>query len=173
MPRENSAVECPFRRCGETVKLKRFRQHAINTQHSKMIPDLIAFKIPSDERDIEKHEWRMGAVSAFNLSFHLNLGYYKPSKCFVFSVWLGTSKDRAEKYRACIRIGDKTDGDNELSFYGVRVTSIENIPSFYRCMEKNVKHFLCIPRILIKNLCENSEGSDGNKLIVQLKISET
>ena len=56
----------------ETVQLKKFRHHAINTQHSIMIPNWMAFKIPSDERDIEKHKWIMGAVSAFNLSFHLN-----------------------------------------------------------------------------------------------------
>ena len=86
---------------------------------------------------------------------------------------MGNSKDRAEKYRACIRIGGKTDGDNELSFYGVRVTSIENIPSFDRCMENNGKHFLCIPRILVENICKHSEEKNENKLYVKLVISET
>ena len=114
----------------------------------------------------------MGSFSAFGSFFHLNLRYYKPSKCFVFSVWLAKSQTKAEKYRASIRIGDKDDGDNELSFYGIRVTSIENIPSFDKCMDRNGKQFLCIPRILIENIYEHIEENDENKLYVQLEISE-
>ena len=91
----------------------------------------------------------------------------------MFSVWLAKSKSRAEKYRASIKIGGRDAGDNELCFYGVRVTSIENIPSFDSCMEKNGKHFLCIPRILVENICKHSEEKNENKLYVELVISET
>ena len=168
-------VECPVRNCEETVQLKKFCRHAIDTHHSEKIPtNWKVFEIPcdDDDRELAKLKWGMGIVSAFGSSFYLNLRYYKPSKCFVFSVWLAKSKCRAEKHRAFIRIGDKTEGDNELSFYGVRVTSIENIPSFDRCMEKNGKHFLCIPRILIENICEYNEENNENELHVELVMSE-
>ena len=169
-------VECPFRKCGETVQLKKFSQHAINTQHSiKLSSNWMVFKIQSDDdRDLAKHKWGMGIVSAFGSSFHLNLRYYEPTKCFVFSVWLAKikNKDRVEQYRASIRIGGKSDGDNELSFHGIRVTSIEDIPSFNRCMDRNGKHFLCIPKMLIKNICKFSAENNEIRLHVELVLSE-
>ena len=88
----------------------------------------------------------------------------------MFSVWLAKSKARAEKFRAFIRIGGKTGKDNELSFYGLRVTSVENVPPIDRCMEENGKRYLCIPRILVKNICELSEAEENKEILGKLRV---
>ena len=162
-------VECPFGNCEAIVQLKQFSRHAIETRHSVLLgPNWMVFDIP---RVLGKqHQWGMGIVSALGHHFHLNFRYHKPSKCFVFSVWLAQSKARAEKYRAFIRIGGKTGKDKELSFYGVRVTSVEKAPPFDNCMEENGKHFLCIPRILIKNICKLSDDDENKEILGKLRV---
>ena len=69
-----------------------------------------------------------------------------------------------------IKLGGGTGAENELSFYGVRVTSVENITSIDKCMDFNGKYFLCIPRILLKNTCKISDEDKENfgKLRVEL-----
>ena len=67
------------------------------------------------------------------------------------------SKAIADKYRAFLRIGGKAGGDNMLRFNGIHVTSVENVAPIDGCMVKNGKHYLCIPRILIKNICKESK----------------
>ena len=168
-------VECPFSDCGLTVQLKLFSSHAIETRHSILLgPNWMVFDIPSDNRALANGHWGMGIVSALGHHFHLNLRYHKPSKCFVISVWMAKSKARVEKYRAFIKLGGGTGAENELSFYGVRVTSVEDIPSIDSCMDLNGKYFLCIPRILLKNICKISDEDKNNnlKLRVQLVMSE-
>ena len=169
-------VECPFGNCELSVQLKLFSSHAIQTRHSILLgPNWMVFNIPSDKGALAKQtQWGMGIVSALGSHFHLNLRYHKPSKCFVFSIWMAKSKATAEKYRAFIKLGGGTGVENELSFYGVRVTSVENITSIDKCMDFNGKYFLCIPRILLKNTCKISDEDKENfgKLRVELVMSE-
>merc|ERR1712110_1407433 len=43
-------VECPFRKCGETVQLRKFSLHAIDVRHSiKLSTNWMTFKIPGDD----------------------------------------------------------------------------------------------------------------------------
>ena len=168
-------VECPFGNCGATVQLRQFSSHAIQTRHSILLgPNWMVFNVPGNGSLSRQSQWGMGIISALGHHFHLNFRYHKSSLCFVFSVWLAKSKARAEKFRASIRIGGKTGKDNELSFSGLRVTSVENVPPIDRCMEENGKRYLCIPRILVKNVCELSEENKEvlGKLRVELVMSE-
>ena len=168
-------IKCPFRNCGATIQLKEFNSHADITRHSKMSGTnkmIRCFRGLFNERVPNK---QMLGVVAFDFTFHLNLQYHMLSKCYVFSVWLAKREAITEKYRASIRLGEKIEeGDNQLSFSGIRVTSVENVPPIDQCVEENGRHCLSIPRALIENICkytrENQEPM--GKLLVELVISK-
>ena len=86
--------------------------------------------------------------------FHCIFSYHEPSKCFVFSIWLAKSQDVASKYVANLVIqGD----NNKLSYEGIKVSSVENVPSIDKCIEETGNISLCLPTNLAKNVSVKKE----------------
>ena len=95
--------------------------------------------------------WTMSCMKALDQLFHVNFAYHKPSKCFVFSIWLGKSQNVASKYTVNITIGGGK-GNRRLCYDGIKVCSVENVPSIDKCLEENGNFFLCLPTTLAKNI---------------------
>merc|ERR1711936_1173438 len=93
--------------------------------------------------------WALGCMKALDQLFHVNFTYHKPSKCFVFSIWLGKSQNVASKYAVSITIGG---GNRRLCYDGIKVCAVENVPSIDKCSEENGNLFLCLPTTLAKNI---------------------
>ena len=99
--------------------------------------------------------WPMGCIQGLDEFFHVNVAYHEPSKCFVFSIWLAKSQNIASKYEANLVI--KGDGNKKLCFDGIKVSSVENVPSIDQCMDESGNIALCLPRILAKNISVKKE----------------
>ena len=91
--------------------------------------------------------------------FHVNLTYYKPSKSLVLSIW---SQNIASKYTANIII----EGDKKLCFDGIKVISVENVPSIET---GNIS--LCLSRDLTKNMSLKKQEDVGTWLPIRESLS--
>ena len=142
---QERTIKCSINNCGSIVKLKDFNEHAFNTRHSirrrRWISDMY-FHLKSN--DIEcNNPWTMFCVQEHNVLFHVCFAYYYPQDCFALSVCSSTAG--VVKYRANLKImGD----EKEMSMSGLLISSVENVPSIDKCMEKNGKYVWCIPSTL-------------------------
>ena len=100
--------------------------------------------------------------------FHVNFEYHKPSKCFVISIWLGKSERVASNYEAKLLI--EGNNNKKLFFVGLKVNSVENVPSIDKCIEESGIISLCLPLILAKNISVKKQGT-GAGIIESLKLS--
>ena len=94
----------------------------------------------------------MVCVKVNNELFHIRLAYSPLHKCFALSVW--SSPAGASNYRADLSI--RTD-EKDTSMNGLRITSVENVPSIDKCMEENGEYFWCIPFTLAKRFAIKEE----------------
>ena len=69
-------------------------------------------------------------------------------------VW--SSPAAAAKYLANFKISDNK---KEMNMNGLRITSVESVPSIDQCISENGKHFWCIP--MAENFTMKKLGSDG------------
>ena len=112
-------------------------------------------------------EWTMGCIKTLDQLFHVNFEYHKPSKCFVISIWLAKSESVASKYVADIVIEG---GENKkLSFEGIKVSSVENVPSIDKCIEEIGNISLCLPKNLARNISVKEQG-EGVVMIESLSM---
>jgi len=121
-------ITCPFYECARLMKLKDLDKHALEDKpvHSMTFSSGIIFPFAKNDVIYEKPYRAMGCIRALDQLFHINFVYHNPSKCFVFSFWLAESQEVASKYMVNVLIeGDK----KELCFNGIKVSSVENIPS--------------------------------------------
>ena len=84
--------------------------------------------------------WRTVCVKVHDEIFHVSLQYSHLHKCFALSVW--SSPTAAAKYLANLKISDN---EKERIMNGLRITSVESVPSIDQCISENGKHFWCIP----------------------------
>ena len=159
-------IKCPYTGCAQVLKLKNFDIHALHTtRHSRILDTrdgrlVYPITVNNTVYDIQ---WSLVGIKELDQLFHVNFGYYEPSKCFVFSIWLSKSQNVASKYVAKITIeGDK----KNLCFEGISVSSVENVPSMNKCMEKNGNIFLCLPISLARSICAKNKGIDQEDLVV-------
>ena len=158
-------IKCPYSGCAHIVKLKNFDSHALDKPycHSKIIRGIMLFRI-QENNVVYRQNWHMGCIHALDELFYVNLAYHEPSNCFVFSIWLARSQNEASKYIANLVIN----GDNsKLCFDGLKVISVENVPSIAKCIEDAENISLCLPRSLAKNI------SVKKKLDTDFGIAET
>ena len=102
-------------------------------------------------------KWSLGCLEALNQLFHVSLMYHKPSQSFVLSVWIAKSQKVASKYIANLVIeGDK----RKLCFDGIKVSSVENVPSIDKCVEESGDFSLCLPISLAKNISMKKQMMD-------------
>ena len=151
-------IKCPWPGCGLVVKLNSFDSHALgpDVKHSRIV-SLSKWTILRSNALIFGHNTpSMGSIrdSVLGELFHVNLSYHKPRKCFVFSIWLAKSQDFASNY-----VGDLViQGDNnKLSYEGIKVSSVENVPSIDKCIEETGNISLCLPTNLAKNVSVKKE----------------
>ena len=71
-------------------------------------------------------------------------------------------------YKATLNIkGD----NNNLRFDGIKVTSVENVPSIDKCLEETENIFLCLPMNLAKNISvKQQEGRIAEYLEVDVSF---
>ena len=91
-------IKCPWPRCGKHVKLNSFERHAPEHTYAAVGGMRLVWEIL--KYDVSLIESSMGGIKALKELFYVNLSYHRPSKCFVFSVWLAESQDMASKYIA-------------------------------------------------------------------------
>ena len=68
----------------------------------------------------------------------------------MLSIWLAKSPRVACKYRANLQI--KGDDHNKLCIEGIKVSSVENVPSIDKCIEETGSISLTLQRNLAKNM---------------------
>jgi len=159
--------KCPYSGCTQFVNLKNFDHHAFegkyHSYHSlKIDGNSIWFEILKN--NVACQSWPMVCIKALNELFHVNFAYHKPSKCFVLSIWLAKSQNIACKYRANLKI----EGDlRKLCFDGIKVSSVENVPSIEKCIEEIGNLSLCLPMNLAKNI-STTEAGIKEKLTVEV-----
>ena len=154
------------------MKLKNFDIHALHTtRHSAKLDThdgRLVYPITVNNT-VYEIQWRLAGIKELDQLFHVNFGYYKPSKCFVFSIWLSKSQNVASKYVAKITIeGDK----KNLCFEGISVSSVENVPSIDKCMTENGNIFLCLPISLARSICAKKKGIDQEELVVEFSFKK-
>ena len=99
---------------------------------------------------IFQETWAFGCFQALDELFHVNFAYHQASQCFVLSIWLAKSPNVASKYRANFLL--KGDDHNKLCFEGIKVSSVENVPSIDKCIEETGSTSLTLQRNLAKNM---------------------
>ena len=147
------------------MKLNRFDKHATgywsyhNGKVAKgstlvweiLINNVVCFEI--------KNEPSMKSIKNLALKklFHCIFSYHEPSKCFVFSIWLAKSQDFASKY-----VGDLViQGDNnKLSYEGIKVSSVGNVPSIDKLVEDIGNISLCLPTNLARSISVKKQEGD-------------
>ena len=157
------------------VKLNSFDSHALgpDVKHTRVVRDncLPAWTILSNNVLVFGHNApSMGSIrdSALGELFHVNLSYHQPRKCFVISIWLAKSQDVASKYVANLVI----QGDNNKLYYeGIKVSSVENVPSIDKLVEDFGNISLCLPTNLVKSISVKKEGVDGVSESLSVKVS--
>ena len=161
------SINCPYPGCAQLVKLKNFNVHAFegDRRHgwilrettTAIFPIIIAENFPSR------------GILAFGQLFHVHLTYHKPSKCFVFRISLAKSQYVASQYKATLVIqGD----NNNLTFDGIKVTSVENVPSIDKCIEETENIPLCLPMNLAKKISlKQKEDDKGISEYLQVTVS--
>ena len=154
-------VKCAFINCGVDVMLNEFNSHFI-TSHSS-VPENLEYGVLVKEISLNLKNL------SFGHNFYPILQYYRRTHCFVFSVWTDDIKNIAQQYRAKLTIKGSMRNQNELNFNSIHVTSVEDVPSIDRCMEENGKHFLCLPREMVRNIGINPYSSSR---FVDLEIRE-
>ena len=164
--------DCPAVGCGRLVKLKDFDRHALEGRprhsikrgNSTIMIDILENDVVSNFR----HFGTMVCIQALNELFHVSFAYHIPTKCFVFSILLAKSQNVTSKYRANLTIkGD----DSELSYNGIKVSSLENAPSIDKCIEESGNISLCLPRNLAKNISAKKEGVPAIVEFLRVAIS--
>ena len=144
-------IKCPRDDCARLVKLKDFDTHALEDEPVHSLTrnsSTLGYTIVMNDV-INQTKWKMGCIRALDQFFHVNFVYHKPRKCFVISVWLAKVQSVASNYMVNILIK----GDNRnLCFDGIKVCSVENVPSIDKCIEENGNLFLCLPISLAKNI---------------------
>jgi len=149
-------IKCPYYNCARLLKLQDFDKHALEDEpfHSMTISRSARYTIAKNNVICEGTKGKMCCIKALDQLFHVRFRYHKPSKCFVISVWLAKSQNVASNYMVNILIkGDK----KNLCFGGIKVCSVENVPSIDTCMEENGNLFLCLPLGLAKNISKKEE----------------
>ena len=152
-------IKCPYYDCAQLVKLKDFDTHA----HMFHVPYLsmngsVRYTIAKNDVICDWTKAKMACIKALDQQFHISNVYHKPSKCFVISVWLAKDQNVASKYRVNITI----EGNNKkFHFGGIKVCSVENVPSIDKCMEENGNYFLCLQLGLAENIAEYYFNNDG------------
>ena len=108
----------------------------------------------------------MGGIKALDELFYVNLSYHRPSKCFVFSVWLAKGQDVASKYIANLVI----EGDNnKLCYEGIQVSSVENVPTIDKLVKDVGNISLCLPTNLAMNISVKKQ-KEGEGIIECLSV---
>jgi len=161
-------IRCPYPGCTRQLKLKDFDTHALEDSplhsYNRIVSrslNFTAFK----NGDIYDTKWGMACFKALDELFHVKFRYYNPIKCFVFTVWLAKSPNVASSYVVNILIkGEK----KSLCFDGIKVSSVEDVPSMLTCMEENGNFFLCLPVGMAKNISVKKQ--DGAEGIIEEKL---
>ena len=109
----------------------------------------------------------MGCIKTLDELFHVNFEYHKPSKCFVISIWLAKSESVASKYVMDVVIKGDT---KKLSFEGIKVSSVENVPSIDKCLEETGNISLCLLENLAKNMSVEKDKRAGVGINKSLSI---
>jgi len=171
-------ITCPYSGCAQVVKLSNFDSHALENEpdhHSMFIGGggngngaKITFKIPQNCVAFQQ-TWYMGCFQALDELFHVNFVYHQASQCFVLSIWLAKSSRVASKYRANLVIkGDH----HKLCFEGIKVSSVENVPSIEKCIEETGSISLSLQRNLAKNLSvKKQEGGAEIQEFLSVEVS--
>ena len=145
------------------MKLKNFDTHASegDKRHSRIFNGRhLWFMILEDDVICRFTNWTK-SIMALDELFHVNLAYHKPSKSFVFSIWLAKSQNVASNYKVTLDI----EGDNnKLSFDGIKVSSVENVPSIDKCLEETENISLCLPTNLAKKISVKEHWKGFGKL---------
>ena len=129
---------CPYTRCESFVKLREINEHFLNSSHS--LPHSVLVKDGHLSFLLVKC-WRNAVcVKVHDEMFHVSLQYSHLHRCFALSVW--SSPAAAAKYLANLKISDN---EKERIMNGLRITSVESVPSIDQCISENGKHFWCIP----------------------------
>ena len=143
------AIKCPYNFCGTFVKLRDINEHFLNSSfpHSVLVKDgHLSFLLVK--------WWRTVCVKVHDEMFHVSLQYSHLHKCFALSVW--SSPAAAAKYLANLKISDN---EKEININGLRITSVDDVPSIDQCISENGKHFWCIP--MAENFTMKKLESDG------------
>ena len=159
---------CPYTGCALLVKLREYDSHALKDKHSwNFGGNSIQYFIPAGIANDIRPVWPMGCIQALDELFDVNFAYHVPSKCFVISIWLAKSQNVASKYKAnLIFKGD----DSLLCFDGLKVSSVENIPSIDECIEDAGNISLCLSRNLAKNLSVKRQ-EEGFGIVERLQVA--
>ena len=97
-------------------------------------------------------KWKMVCLRVDEELFYVRLAISQRHRCFALSVW--SSPTGAAKYRANLGMAD---GEKGMVMNGLRITSVENVPSIDKCMDQNGKYFWCIPETFtVKMLISDS-----------------
>ena len=138
------AIKCPYYFCGSYggpayVKLRDINEHFLNSSfpHSVLVKDgHLSFLLVKWWRCLRD----LVCVKVHDEMFHISLQYSHLHRCFALSVW--SSPAAAAKYLANLKISDN---EKERIMNGLRITSVESVPSIDQCISENGKHFWCIP----------------------------
>ena len=143
-------IKCPWPGCGDHVKLTSFDSHASKRHCTVVGSEGMEWEIiQNNVSRIWHNKPSTGGIKALDELFYVILTYHKPSKCFVFSIWLAKCQDVASKYIADLVI----EGDNsKLCYEGMKVSSMENIPTIDKLVKDDGNISLCLPTNLAKNI---------------------
>ena len=165
-------VKCPYNTCGSIVKLKAMNEHFLISPGPSSLPHSFlsdtgtcSFTIIRDDLLTPCPRWKMVCVKVNEELFHIRLAYSPLHKCFALSVW--SSPAGASKYKANLSI--RTD-EKDTSMNGLRITSVENVPSIDKCMEENGEYFWCIPFTLAKNFIEGFAESEFLRVYYDMRL---
>jgi len=166
-------IQCPYHGCAQLVKLKNFDNHAIWTVDHYISNVILGrgygvfgYKTLKVHVDLGRPlYWHIRCIQALDELFHVNLTYHKPSRSFVLTIW---SQNIASKYTANLVIeGDK----KKLCFDGIKVISVENVPSIETCIKETGKISLCLSRDLAKNISLKKQGEVGTWLPIKESLN--
>ena len=151
-------IKCPYSGCDCEVKLNNFDAHAL-AKHSAIRRGSLEYTITHNDAIYDVR----CSMKALDQLFHVNFGYHKPSNCFVFSIWLAKIQNVAAKYTVNFIIG----GDNRrLCYDGIKVCSVEKVPTIDKCSEENGNLFLFLPMTMAINV----STVEGNREYLQVKF---
>ena len=161
-------IKCPWPGCGYQMKLNSFDSHAEEREHCTEVGNRkLKWEILINSvSNFEHNESSMGGIKALDELFYVNLSYHKPNKCFVFSIWLAKCQDVASEYIADLVI----EGDNsKLCYEGMKVSSVENIPTIDKLVKDDGNISLCLPTNLAKNISVK-EHEVGEGIVESLSV---